>query len=129
MRALCFVTLALLAACRGDETLSRYGASGTTWVLGSLDGVPFRAAATIGFPAEGQIVGTTPCGSFTATQMVPYPWFAATDITLTGAPCMDAAEEARFVAALAAMSVSEVGPDTLILSNDAGREMVFTASG
>ena len=118
--------LALLAACK-DETLSGYAPEDTTWVLESLSGTPFTAHASLQFPAEGNISGKAPCNSYSARQTVPYPWFSVDAIAATKMACPQLAEETQFFDALQAMTLSEVSGDTLILSNDAGQQMVFRA--
>jgi heat shock protein HslJ len=41
--------------------------------------------------------------------------------------CPDLAAESQYLTALGEMTLAEVSGPTLILSNDAGRSMVFTA--
>lgn len=111
----------------GDETLSGYGAADKTWVLTDMDGAPFEARADLSFPEEGRIQGQAPCNTFTGAQTVPYPWFKAEGIAVTRIACPDLDAESRFFEALQAMTLAEVGTDTLFLSNDDGRKMVFRA--
>ena len=115
--------------CAGDETASGYGAAGTVWQLSELNGAAFAATATLTFPEEGRIAGKGPCNRFSGTQAAPYPWFDIEDIAATRMACPDLAAEERFFTALKAMTLIEVATDTLILSNDAGGEMVFRARG
>lgn len=110
-----------------DETLSGYGASDTQWVLTELDGVAFAASAVLEFPEEGALRGQAPCNSFSGEQSVPYPWFKAENIAVTRMACPDLPAETAFFEALQAMTLAEVGTDTLFLSNDDGRKMVFSA--
>lgn len=117
-----------LAACKKDETLSGYGAADAVWELVELDGKTFTARATLTFPEEGKLAGQAPCNRYFAEQSAPYPWFKAGPIGATRMACADLDEEQRFLGALAAMTLSEVSGDTLILSNDTGREMVFRAA-
>ena len=116
-----------LSACRGDETVSGYGAADRVWVLESVDGAPFVARAELEFPEQGKIAGQAPCNRFFADQTAPYPWFKPGPIGATRMACPDLEAEQAFFDALGAMSLSEVAGNTLILSNDAGREMVFKA--
>ena len=126
-----FLTLILamgITACQTDETVSGYGAADRTWVLTSLDGTAFAARAHLSFPEQGSVVGKGPCNSFGASQSAPYPWIDIKGIRATRAACADLGLEQDFFDALQEMTLSEVAGDTLILSNDAGREMVFTAA-
>ncbi|MEL7254460.1 MAG: META domain-containing protein [Pseudomonadota bacterium] len=111
----------------GDETLSGYGASDVTWVLTEIDSAAFEARAELTFPEEGRIQGQAPCNSFSGAQTVPYPWFKAEEIAVTRMACPDLPAETAFFDALQAMTLAEVGGDTLFLSNDDGRKMVFRA--
>lgn len=117
-----------LAACRGDETIAAYGAADIIWYLAEMDGLPFNAAASLQFPESGVISGSAPCNSYSAVQDAPYPWFDAQKLSVTRMTCDDLAAEGRFFQALQTMTLSEVSGGTLILSNDAGRELVFRAA-
>ena len=118
----------ILTACRGDETIAAYGASDITWHLVEMDRLPFHAAASLHFPAPGHITGSAPCNSYSAVQDAPYPWFGVQHLSVTRMACDDLAAEARFLQALQNMTLSEVSGGTLILSNDAGHEMLFKAA-
>ena len=119
--------LALLATCVGDETISAYVDPAATWQLTELDGAPFLARAVMRFPERGSVAGEAPCNGFTARQTVPLPWIEIRDVAVTRRACPELAEETRFLAALEAMTLAEVAGDVLLLSDDAGREMVFRA--
>lgn len=116
-----------LAACR-DETVAGYGALGATWQLTELDGAPFAAKATLQFDEGGNITGDAPCNRYFGKQSAPYPWFTVEDIGATRRACPALEQESTYLTALSEMTLSEVSGNTLILSNDAGREMVFRAA-
>lgn len=118
-----------LAACTGDETLTAYGAGGSVWHLSELDGAPAAMPARLQFPEPGQMTGHGPCNSFRAAQTAPYPWFETGPIAATRRACPHLAAEQAFLAALREMELAEVLQDTLILSNGAGRQMVFKSGG
>jgi heat shock protein HslJ len=119
----------LISACSGDETVAAYGGGGKTWKLQNLDGAPFSARATLTFPAPGQIAGNASCNSYHGAMTVPYPWFDTGTLAVTRRACPDMASEAAFLEALQDMSFSEVSGEVLILSNEAGREMIFSSGG
>ncbi len=114
-----------LAACRDDETVGAYGAADRVWSLIELDGAPFQQNATLTFPENDRIAGKAPCNSYTGVMNAPYPWFEAGPLAVTRMACPDLDSEAQYFSALADMTLSEVAGDTLILSNEAGREMLF----
>ncbi|MGY3438240.1 MULTISPECIES: META domain-containing protein [unclassified Marinovum] len=126
--ALPLLTVALLAACDSDETLTAYGAAETTWALQSLNGAPYPATATLTFPEPGRLAGQAPCNSFSGSHSAPYPWFDAGPLATTRRACPDLAAETAFLSALDAMTLAEVQGNTLILSNDTGGELVFRAT-
>lgn len=125
--ALVLAAMSILGYCK-DETVSGHGGAAATWVLRSIDGTPFAARATLTFPEEGTVAGEAPCNRYSGQQTVPYPWFSAARITSTKRACPDLDAETRYLRALGEMTLAEIAGDTLILSNDAGREMVFRAA-
>lgn len=123
-----FLTLPiLLTACLKDEGVSGYADRGAVYRLTELNGAPFPARATIGFPGPGEVRGAAPCNSFRARQTAPLPWFRLEDLAATERGCADLPAEAAFFEALRSMTLAEVSGDVLLLSNDAGGEMVFSA--
>ena len=126
LRVALFLPL-LLAACPKDETISGFADSSAIYALAELDGQRFAPRATISFPQEGLVKGNGPCNGYSAEQTVPYPWFKLSAIRATRRACPDLSREVEFLAALSEMTLIEASGDTLILRNDAGREMVFLA--
>lgn len=122
--ALILAALSLPGACR-DETVRAHGGDAGLWQLQSIDGAPFAARATLGFPTRGRIEGDAPCNSYGAQQTAPYPWFAVEALSASRRTCPDLAAETLYFSALEAMTLVEVAGTVLILSNDTGREMVF----
>ncbi|WP_204112978.1 META domain-containing protein [Shimia biformata] len=114
-----------LTACSGDETASRYGAAGKTWALQEIDGRAWTERATLVFDGTA-ISGQAPCNRYSASQSAPYPWFEVTDLVQTKLACPSLDAENRFLSALTAMRLIEVSDSTLILSDETGREMIFT---
>ncbi|SMC51826.1 META domain-containing protein [Primorskyibacter flagellatus] len=126
MHKLLLVPLLALAACDQDETLVSYGGAGT-WRLSAMDGAGYSAEATMTLGTAGAVTGKAPCNSWSATQSAPYPWFDLSPIISTRRACPELQAETAFFTALSQMTLSEVAGDTLLLTNDAGREMIFTA--
>ncbi len=127
MRLLSILLISLaLTACKADESISGYTDAATVWTLAKLDGKPFHARATISFPSKGRAMGNAPCNRYSATQTAPLPWIEIRQIAATKMACADLAQETLFFDALTAMTLAEAAGNTLILSNDAGREMVFS---
>lgn len=116
-----------LAAYAPDESISKFVDPVAEYHLIELDGAPFTGRATIQFSEEGRVNGQAPCNRYFATQSVPYPWFALEGIGATRMACPDLDLESAFFEALEGMTLAEVAGDTLILSNSAGRQMVFEA--
>ncbi|MBY6140630.1 META domain-containing protein [Leisingera daeponensis] len=129
LRAALITSLLLPTACTGDESLSAYGAAGKEWKLQSIDGAAFAAAATLTFPEPGKIAGRGPCNNFLGRQTAPYPWFETGPLAVTRMACPELEAEDAFLKALQEMTLAEVSGDVLILSNEAGREMLFKGGG
>ncbi len=117
----------MTAGCK-DETISGYADTDASWELIELDGTLFPAKATISFPEKGRISGQAPCNSYFGTQSAPYPWFETGPIAATKRACPDLPAEGAFFNALEQMSIAEVSGNTLILSNEDGRQMIFKAA-
>lgn len=126
MRALLALLIPLaLIGCKSDETISGYADAGAVWTLTELDGKPFSASATISFPTKGKVNGKAPCNTYASNQTKPMPWFEMGPVMSTKMACPELAAEQQFFNSLNAMTLAEVQGNILILSNDAGREMVF----
>jgi len=128
MRILIALLMFTLTGCKYDETISGYVDQRAEWVLVELDEKPFPTRATITFPSKGRIAGQAPCNRYSATQSAPRPWFEAGSVMSTKMACDDLVTEQQFFQALGEMTLVDTLGDTLILSNDAGREMVFRAA-
>ncbi len=116
---------ALISGHQPDETASAFTEDTAPFALVEIDGAVFGARATIGFPEEGRAMGEAPCNRWSADQPAPYPWVDFGAIAATKRACVDLQAEGLFFSALSEMTLIEVAGATLILSNDAGREMVF----
>ncbi|QDC11064.1 META domain-containing protein [Oceanicola sp. D3] len=115
-----------LATACADETLTGY-ASGL-YQLEEIDGEGFEWGATLDLSEAGRIAGQAPCNSYSAAQDAPYPWFQPGPIAATRRACLHLNGEAAFFKALSEMTLAEASGPVLILSNEAGREMVFRRS-
>jgi heat shock protein HslJ len=125
LRALSIVLV--LTACQSDETVSGYGGADRVWVLTSLNDAAFSARATLTFPEEGKIAGEAPCNSYFGAQTAPYPWFKAESIGATRRACPELDAESKYLEALSQATISEISGEILILSNDDGLSMLFSA--
>jgi len=121
------MALSVLGYCK-DESVTGHGGADAVWHLQSIDGAAYAAEATLKFPAEGKLAGAAPCNGYSGRQTAPYPWFSAENVAATKRACPEVVAEALYFAALGEMTLVEVLGDVLILSNDAGREMVFQGS-
>ncbi|MDU9002788.1 META domain-containing protein [Sedimentitalea todarodis] len=128
MHRACLIIVALsLTHCTRDETVAAYGGADRVWILAELGNQRVGTPITLTFPGLGRIAGQGPCNTYTAKMLAPYPWFETANIVRTRTNCADLAFEDQYVEALAGMTQSEVSGSTLVLRNDAGREMVFVA--
>ncbi len=116
-----------LAACKKDETVAGYDGD-KTWTLVEVDGAPFSSPATLQFADDGKVSGQAPCNSYFSEQTKPYPWIGFGPIGSTRKMCPSMEDETLFFNALGEMSQAEVSGGVMILSNDAGRQMLFKTS-
>ncbi|AHD08044.1 META domain-containing protein [Phaeobacter gallaeciensis] len=118
----------ILSACLGDETLRAYGGNSATWQLREVDGEAVSEVTTLSFPRPGVLAGELPCNRVTGQLTAPYPWFEVERLATTRMVCAALQEETDVLAALQAMEIVEIKGAVMILSNEAGREMIFTAA-
>ncbi len=116
------------AGCIGDETLRAYGGKGQVWALQEIDETTVSASTTLSFDRRSSVSGVLPCNQLVAQLRSPYPWFELEQLATTRRVCPALAEETTILEALQQMQVVEIKGRVMILSNDAGREMVFTAA-
>jgi len=128
LRTLLLLPLLSLLQCGTDETVAAYGAADRIWTAQSIDEQPLSQTITLTFPEPGRIAGQAPCNGYRAALNAPYPWFELTAFGAETIDCPHLVEEGTYFAALLSMTQSEVSGDTLILRNDTGNEMVFTAA-
>ena len=120
MGMIVFAILLTLAFQNQDQTVRAYGGADHVWQVATLRGSPFPARATLAFPKIGMIAGEAPCNSYRAAMHIPYPWFGTERIITTKRACPDLAVETAFLSALQEATLAEVGPQELILKNEAG---------
>lgn len=120
MGLIVFIVVTMMAFQNQDQTVRAYGADDRVWQVTHLRDAPFEARATLHFPQIGQINGDAPCNSYGTEMHVPYPWFGTGPIIATKRACPDLAAETAFFKALQEAALSEVGPNALTLSNEAG---------
>ncbi len=99
------------------------------YTLETIDGKPFAAHATIVMDLDGKVSGDGPCNPWSAPEIAPYPWFEIGPVEAAHRACPDRAAEKAFFQALAEMTLSDRQGKRLTLENEAGRRMVFRATG
>ncbi len=121
-----FLGILILTACAPNETLVKYGGADHVWRLVELDGNPVNFPNEIQFGPPNNVLGKGPCSTFSAKQGAPYPWFELEGINAQPSEtCTWMAQEDRLFSALQDMQIVEISGPNMVLSNDAGREMVF----
>ncbi|MEP2531133.1 META domain-containing protein [Shimia sp.] len=127
MRLIALLLIFPLTACWQDETLAGYGAADQFWHLYQVDGNTISEPIELVFHSNGTVEATAPCHTMTARQSAPYPWFVLENVEIARTDCTAPSGQAAVLNELQKMTLSEVSGDRLILSNEAGREMLFTA--
>ncbi len=130
MRIACMALAAAfgLAGCASEESVTKYGGGDYLWKLTEIDSVPVDYAAELAFNPDGSVSGEGPCNAFTALQSKPYPWVAIDIDVVEQIYCADINDEEAFLTALEEMTLVEVSGPNMVMSNDAGRSMVFRGS-
>lgn len=122
----------MLAACapQPERTVGAATDAWTEWRLAEVDGAPPGYDAGLRLTDDGRVIGTGPCGGFTARQRAPLPWveIRGPSGVPPGCPPGAAADHAAFLDALRAMTLGEVAGDNLILSAPDGRSLYFRAA-
>lgn len=124
----CAVALGVLMGCSGDETVYAKGAGARVWSLDQINGAQAASDLSIMFGTRGRVTGQGLCHDFAGKQTAPYPWFALESLTSTASRCDSDLQSGPIISALMRMNVSEVSGNLMILSNEVGEEMVFTAA-
>lgn len=119
------IILLVLAGCRQDETLTAYAPQDTPFSLIQVNEKMTHLSATLTFGADGAFSGQAPCNRYFGQITVPYPWFGIGGIGATRKACPKLADEAEYFNHLGTMSLAEISGSILILSNDAGENLVF----
>lgn len=122
---LLILALFFWAADRPVETIYRYGGADHDWQLTQLRGADFTGTASITFPGATEIAGNGPCNSYSAQNILPYPWFKTGPIRATRMACPDLKQESAFFDALDDADLAIVEGDTLILSTEAGETLLI----
>lgn len=128
MRSILGPALALVlatSACIADENMTQAPETGSVWRLVSLDGAPYPARATLGFPEDGVVAGAAPCNAYSGALRVPLPGFGLGPVRATRSACGELEAERAFFAALGAMTQAEIRAGALVLTSPEGREMTF----
>ncbi|CUH53964.1 META domain-containing protein [Shimia marina] len=119
----------ILANCAPTETVTQYGGSAYDWRLTEIDGTAVRFDATLTLAESGAVDGTGPCNGFSGRQSAPYPWISIQIDFVEELYCSGIDHEETYLTALSEMTLVEVAGPTMIMSNEAGRQMVFSGIG
>lgn len=120
-----FAIILSLTIFQPDETLRHYGGAHREWHLVSLNGTKFDAAVTLNFPTRNQIAGQAPCNRYNSRNSAPYPWIKVGPIASTRRACPDLQAEQAYFKALQAVNVAVIEGNTLTLSDEEDRLLVF----
>ena len=122
---LVFSLWALLSGCQVDPTAALDSVTDPVWVVQTLDGAAFPAAATLRFSPDGRVSGKAPCNHYFGAVK-----FTSSDLSIgplgsTRMACEALDEETHYLLALAAMTQVKTSLGQLILRDASGRELTF----
>ncbi|MCP4825353.1 MAG: META domain-containing protein [Shimia sp.] len=115
-----------MSACAPTETVTQYGGSAYDWKLAEIDGSAVNYDAQLAFETDGTVHGEGPCNGFSGQQSKPYPWVEIQIDFVEELYCSGIDNEEVFLTALTEMTLIEVSAPNMVMSNDAGRQMVFS---
>lgn len=115
-----------LSACAPTETVTQYGGSAYDWKLAEIDGSAVNYNAQLAFETDGTVHGEGPCNGFSGQQSKSYPWVEIQIDFVEELYCSGIDNEEVFLTALTEMTLIEVSGPNMVMSNDAGRQMVFS---
>lgn len=121
-----FWALLWLAGSAAAQNIVTPQGIGAGWSLQSIDGAPFDARAELDLSTLGRVNGSGPCNGFSGRLEGDWSAFSIGPLRSTRRACPDLPQEHLFMRALQAMRQAELRGDTLVLTDGAGREMVFT---
>lgn len=101
------------------------GAVDGLWVLQSIGGDAFEARAELDLSIPGRVSGAGPCNGFSGRLEGDWPEMAVGPLRSTRRACPALGLEYVFFTALRDMRRGAVRDGLLLLTDDAGREMLF----
>ncbi|WP_323769673.1 META domain-containing protein [Antarctobacter sp.] len=126
MRATLFALLGLASSAVAQDGMTDVSAKGR-WVLQSIGDAPFTASAELDLSEPGRLSGRGPCNGFSGRLDGVWPEISVGPLRATRRACPELAQEHVYFMALQAVRLAELREGTLVLTDAAGREMVFTA--
>lgn len=122
---LVFSLWALLSGCQVDPTAALDSVTGPVWVVQTLDGAAFPAAATLRFSPDGRVSGKAPCNRYFGAVKFTGSDLSIGPLASTKMACDALEDETRYLLALAAMTELKLSRNQLILRDASGRELTF----
>ena len=124
-RPLLFSLWVPLSGCQVNPTASLDSVVGPVWVVQTLDGAAFPAAATLRFPPDGRLRGKAPCNRYFGPVEITGSVITIGPLASTKMACKNFSDDYSYLAALGSMNQMRMGSDRLILTGPTGSEMVF----
>ena len=116
---------ALLSGCQVDPTAALDSVVGPVWVVQTLDGTAFSAAATLRFSPDGRVSGKAPCNRYFGAVEITGSVMTIGPLASTKMACKNLSDDYSYLAALGSMNQLRMDSDRLILTGPTGSEMVF----
>ena len=122
---LLFSLWSLLSGCQVDPTAALDSVVGPVWVVQTLDGTTFPAAATLGFSPDGRVSGKAPCNRYFGAVEITGSVMTIGPLASTKMARKNLSDDYSYLAALGSMNQLRMDSDRLILTGPTGSEMVF----
>lgn len=122
---LLFSLWSLLSGCQVDPTAALDSVVGPVWVVQTLDGTTFPAAATLRFSPDGRVSGKAPCNRYFGAVEITDSVMTIGPLASTKMARKNLSDDYSYLAALGSMNQLRMDSDRLILTGPTGSEMVF----
>ncbi|SNS51788.1 META domain-containing protein [Antarctobacter heliothermus] len=95
------------------------------WALQRIGDAPFAARAELDLSQAGRVSGSGPCNGFSGRVEGDWPKISVGPLRSTRRACPELGQEHLFFMALQSVQHGAMREDDLVLTDPAGRELVF----
>lgn len=125
MREAMFALLVLAGPAMAQDDMT-HGPVDGRWALQRIDDAPFTTHAELDLSQAGRVSGSGPCNGFSGRMEGDWLAMSIGPLRSTRRACPELDQEHLYFTALQAVQHGAMRDGDLVLTDTAGREMVFT---